>query len=496
MRTINLSNAQPNQSQSILLDNTLYDIQLRDLGNLTMGMTITANGVKLVDNAKCVNNVPMLRYNWMEQQAGGNFQFRSTTQDYPYYTNFGSSCQLIYANLAEIASVSPDNTFTQIQQSTPFTAVNEALAIGYGVPGRYTLRYRGSVADTVTLTALTYASAWQGTWELSSAARTNICPYSTPTAGEWETYEAGTGTAPTVTYAFAPGPDGTVGGAARVQCSQGTGVVNTAYSLFGSALSASVAEGTVVSSYLWVKSNTGANQNVVLGILGTPSAQQLGTLIEVTPTWQKFAVNDYTTIRGAAQLTLSIGVRGTFTPASATCDILVSYCEMEKATSAGMLIPTAGAAESQTDYVADTTTPKSPLGVTLMQIVTGFNLQTGDALSWSGTGDITSITTPRSGVTDQLGPKFVQPGRWNFTAGNEPIFTNAENVTTTQFQFLVQGATVISVTNPVLYVNGTALTAEQWTSVNAYTFNLAAALPDNGVLTWSGGAVVNFEPAA
>jgi hypothetical protein len=92
----------PNQSFPITLDNTLYTITLRTIGDLTY-LDVDINGVSVVSGLRCTPNVPLIPYRYMEG-AGGNFAF-ATSGEYPNYEQFGVTQLLIYATVAELAAL-------------------------------------------------------------------------------------------------------------------------------------------------------------------------------------------------------------------------------------------------------------------------------------------------------------------------------------------------------------------------------------------------------
>lgn len=93
--------AVPNQSLYVRLDGSRYLIELKET-NGVMSATIDRGGVRLVTGARCVAGYPLLphRYLW---EGFGNFLFVADPGVIPYFTDFGSSCLLVYSSAAEIA---------------------------------------------------------------------------------------------------------------------------------------------------------------------------------------------------------------------------------------------------------------------------------------------------------------------------------------------------------------------------------------------------------
>lgn len=97
----------PNQELSIRLDGRRYTIALRECGDV-MVATVTRDGVALVSAVRCVAGYPLLPYGHLSADSG-NFIF-TNTQDgaIPFYSDFGSTCQLVYSTAAEIAAAVAD----------------------------------------------------------------------------------------------------------------------------------------------------------------------------------------------------------------------------------------------------------------------------------------------------------------------------------------------------------------------------------------------------
>lgn len=93
--------ALPNQSFSVLLDNNQWDIEIRDT-NGTTSITLTKNGVIVVENARAVAGVRIIP---CEYQEDGNFAIISVDQSVPNYAQFGVTQSLIYISEAELNSV-------------------------------------------------------------------------------------------------------------------------------------------------------------------------------------------------------------------------------------------------------------------------------------------------------------------------------------------------------------------------------------------------------
>ena len=88
----------PNQSFSINVENVIFDVSIK-----TTGVTvadITMDGVLKISSAKCMPNLPIIPYRYLEH---GNFFFITENDEYPDYTKFGSSQTLVYMTPDEMA---------------------------------------------------------------------------------------------------------------------------------------------------------------------------------------------------------------------------------------------------------------------------------------------------------------------------------------------------------------------------------------------------------
>jgi hypothetical protein len=91
----------PNQTVSIRLDDQLYRITVKETRG-TMAVDIVRDDETLVQGARIVAGTPLLPYLYMEV---GNFVLLTEDEEYPYYTKFGDSQNLVYVTPAEIATL-------------------------------------------------------------------------------------------------------------------------------------------------------------------------------------------------------------------------------------------------------------------------------------------------------------------------------------------------------------------------------------------------------
>lgn len=87
----------PNQSFTIRLDDSRYTIELKEAGGM-MCATIDRDDVRLVTGFRVPAGVPILLFPHLFS-GFGNFIFVS--DGIPYYTDFGSSCSLVYLSPGE-----------------------------------------------------------------------------------------------------------------------------------------------------------------------------------------------------------------------------------------------------------------------------------------------------------------------------------------------------------------------------------------------------------
>lgn len=92
--------AVPNQTFTISLDSNQYEISIFIATNV-MAMDIIRNNIPIIMGQRVVANYPIIPYRYLED---GNFFFTSENGDYPNYTQFNVTQQLIYVSQAELAS--------------------------------------------------------------------------------------------------------------------------------------------------------------------------------------------------------------------------------------------------------------------------------------------------------------------------------------------------------------------------------------------------------
>ena len=100
MQQVPLNNTLPNQEFTILLNGKNFDLAIRTVDDISL-LTITVDGIKIVDSIKCMPNVPLLYYKYLQSQYG-DFIFSTTDNEYPYYTGFSGRYKLFYLTYDEV----------------------------------------------------------------------------------------------------------------------------------------------------------------------------------------------------------------------------------------------------------------------------------------------------------------------------------------------------------------------------------------------------------
>lgn len=106
MQTIPLQ-AIPKQSLTIVLENVLYDIALKETAGC-MSVDIDRAGERIVSGARCVAGQLLLNYEALED-GFGNFLFLTEGEDLPYWDQFGNTQTLMYASAEDLAAVRNGN---------------------------------------------------------------------------------------------------------------------------------------------------------------------------------------------------------------------------------------------------------------------------------------------------------------------------------------------------------------------------------------------------
>lgn len=89
----------PNQMFNVLIDNTMYRVQLRTIQGLTY-MSVWANDELLFYNQLCIPNLYVNPYNYVG--SGGKFIFSCLDDEYPNYEQFGNTQNLLFHTAEEV----------------------------------------------------------------------------------------------------------------------------------------------------------------------------------------------------------------------------------------------------------------------------------------------------------------------------------------------------------------------------------------------------------
>jgi hypothetical protein len=91
----------PNQTFTVTLDGNFYALTFK-FANGIMTCTIYINDVLVLSNVRVVAGFPIIPYEYLEN---GNFVILTENEEYPDYTQFGITQQLIYASAAELGAL-------------------------------------------------------------------------------------------------------------------------------------------------------------------------------------------------------------------------------------------------------------------------------------------------------------------------------------------------------------------------------------------------------
>lgn len=88
----------PNQSFSIQLDDSIYDIKIKFLINF-MAIDLSRNNEVILKGIRLVPGFPVIPFKYLEQ---GNFILITANGEYPNYNQFGINQSLFYASQNEL----------------------------------------------------------------------------------------------------------------------------------------------------------------------------------------------------------------------------------------------------------------------------------------------------------------------------------------------------------------------------------------------------------
>ena len=169
----------------------------------------------------------------------------------------------------------------------------------------------------------------------------------------WVKGNSGNGILPVVTANYAISPDGT-NNADRVQFSR-AGTAATDRSFITQTVTGAL--NTNYSNGVWLKSNTGVNQNILIfGNFGTGSVK----IVTVTNQWQRFQANLANT-GGSTNVNITVGL-GYTAMTETSADILVSYVQGEAGDYPSANIKTEGSTETRDAMVPSKTSASALIG--------------------------------------------------------------------------------------------------------------------------------------
>lgn len=123
----------PNQSFVTTQNGNRYQIRIIQC-NGNMCADITMNGIIILQAARIVSGTPLIPFNWMAANGGGNFIFACQDENCIDYSLFGVTQFLYYATLAELQSVAapPPETITLTgAQQDAFLTAGPIVPTGY-----------------------------------------------------------------------------------------------------------------------------------------------------------------------------------------------------------------------------------------------------------------------------------------------------------------------------------------------------------------------------
>lgn len=92
---IELENTYSNQEFDVTfeeIENSIH-VLLQTVNNILM-MSVFVNNVQLGEAFMCFPNQPIIPYQYIVEELGGNFLFETQDDNYPNYENFGKTCIL------------------------------------------------------------------------------------------------------------------------------------------------------------------------------------------------------------------------------------------------------------------------------------------------------------------------------------------------------------------------------------------------------------------
>ena len=271
---------------------------------------------------------------------------------------------------------------------------------------------------------------------LLEPSSTNLLTFSEDyTQSLWQKLGLGNGSSPVITKDYAISPDGTRN-ATRLQCNLNGGTTVSDQSLIAAVYSSSGSQ----TISLYMKSNTGSNQNIYFANTVTS-----GDTAVVTSEWQRFTFS-----HSSSPYVLAVGLRGS-TGADNTADILIFAAQAEQQTYATSYIPTAGTTITRAAETCNNSKPSvnSPEGV-LYAEVKSFS-ETGSAgvftLSDGSNSNRVKIELDGGVVKGRVDVGGSGIGLLNYTVGITNYLKIALKWKASDFELWVNGSARASITS-------------------------------------------------
>lgn len=292
----------------------------------------------------------------------------------------------------------PSSSYADVQLAYADIKKYDGTPVRYYVPDGGTAGMHDLVSgETGTIEGTATYSQGDGSWQDPRIryggrfADENLIPHSNDFSS-WTAISFGTGSTPIVTSEYSDGPLGTPGDATRLQASLGASNTTSDYSLIRVQGYNNSARDT--TTRCWMKSNTGASQDISFYLAGGGSTYNIGAHT-VSDSWVEY------TFDSSEPANLYIGSRGNTYGGDESIDILVAYAQVNNRDSAGYY------QETGADYIdAKRLIPSRGRGVIEDENLIPFS---NDFDSWStlnsGTGSSSVVTAAYAAGPDGIASK-------------------------------------------------------------------------------------------
>lgn len=102
MTNITLPYNTPNADVSVFSGAFMYTFQLRSFRGMTYLTVLNSSDEVMAANVRCCDRQWLLPVDAKNYIGAGNFRFESDTGDYPWFSDFGNGCRLVYYSQDEI----------------------------------------------------------------------------------------------------------------------------------------------------------------------------------------------------------------------------------------------------------------------------------------------------------------------------------------------------------------------------------------------------------